>query len=203
MDDQTLLQKCRNRDLEAWHVFFRRMSPLARKSILYKLSNLGLAGRRDIADDILQEIFHSIWEKDKLTGVRDARSLAGWVAIVSMNTTINWCKKHIFREEGRCTSLEKTLFADDPRPAMKDLLSCRKGDTMSDLGNRELNAVIKKELDLLPSRQKLALKFNLYDGLKHREIAEIMNAPVNTISTLISRAKRTIAARLEKLDLGP
>ncbi len=202
MNNETLLMKCKNNDARAWNVFIERMTPLVKRSIFYKLGNLGLSKRRDIADDIHQEIFHSLWEKEKLKSVKDPRSLEGWMAIVSMNATTNWCKKHIFRKESPCVSLEKMLSEEKPQVNLKKLLASKQFNTAKELERRELEAIINKEIELLPAKQKLAFKFNFNDGLKHREIASIMNVPINTVSTLIKRSKDKIAEKLKKEKLN-
>lgn len=196
MNNSTLLTKCKERDLAAWGLFVRRMSPLVKRSIFYKLRNLGLSRRKDIADDIHQEIFYTLWEKEKLKTVRDARALEGWIAIVSMNATSNWCKKNIFRQESSCVSFEKVLFRGQENIKLGDILSSEKFDTAEKLKNNEIRRLLEKEIELLPRQQKLALKFNLHDGLKHREIANIMNVPINTVSTLIKRSKDTLSKKI-------
>lgn len=202
MNNETLLTKCKKRDARAWNVFIKKMSPLVRKSIFYKLGNLGLSKRRDIAEDIHQEIFHSLWEKEKLKSVKDSRSLEGWIAIVSMNATSNWCKKHVYRKESPCISLEKMLSEEKPQMNLKKLLASKQFNTAKELEAREVASIIKTEIELLPAKQKLAFKFNFNDGLKHREIASIMNVPINTVSTLIKRSKDKIAEKLKKEKLN-
>lgn len=201
MNTETLLKKCKNGSADAWGVFIKRMSPVVKKSIYHKLKKLGLSRRKDLADDILQEVFFALWEKNKLQSVRDVRALEGWMAIVSMNTASNWCRKHVFRAESNCVSLDKVIPGRDKDSTFIELLTDEKLQTSTELDKRELAALIKKEIERLPDRQKLSIKLNLYDGLKQREIAGIMNVPLNTVSTLIKRAKNSVGQKLREMRL--
>lgn len=199
MDNTLLLQKCKSGDPNAWNLFIKRMGPLVKKCIAYKLKTLGLSKRKDITEDICQEIFFALWEKSKLDGLRDARALEGWLAIVSMNMASNWCRKNIFKDATRCVSLDGPVSQKISAPLLGEFLTSHKLRTSKEIHRRELERIVKSEIQSLPARQKLAIKFNLYDGLKHREIAEIMNVPINTVSTLIKRAKDRICENLMEL----
>lgn len=202
MTTAELLKRCIAKDRGAWDEFTGRFTPLVKRSVSYKLNKLNLGYSRDQVEDIAQEVFLLIWEKDKLSSVRDTSSLKGWLAIVSLNITSNYCKKHIFSSGGRLLSLDEAKNFDSPGSTLSEVLSSEKLSTLKTLEANELKEIIDKELSLLPAKQQLALKFNIYDGEKQHDIARIMNVPAGTVATLIKRGKETLREKLKiHLDL--
>ena len=62
-----------------------------------------------------------------------------------------------------------------------------------------MKSVLKREISKLEYKEQLALKFNLYEGKKQKDIAKIMNLPKGTIASLISRAKHRLRENLKYL----
>lgn len=197
MTTDELVKKCKEKDTSAWDEFTRRYTHLVKRSVLYKLRKLGLSYSKDEALDIVQEVFLLIWEKDKLTLLKSPSSLKGWLAIVSINITSNYCRKYLFRSQRDILSLNAPRGPEPGSATLEDLLSSDKLNTERTLEANELKRVLNEELSRLPQKQELALKFNIYDGEKQSDIARIMNIPEGTVATLIKRGKDTLRERLK------
>lgn len=202
MTTEELVKRCINKEKSAWDKFIREYEGLVKKSVLYKLKKLNLRFSRDEVVDIVQEIFLLIWEKDKLALLREDASLKGWLAIVSVNITSNYCKKHIFKAQNDFLSFDNTASGDFNGPDLKDIIPSEKFNTEKSLERNEIKSIIDREVSSLPARQQLALKFNIYDGEKQRDIARIMNIPEGTVATLIKRGKETLRKKLQ-IHLSP
>ena len=53
--------------------------------------------------------------------------------------------------------------------------------------------VVQAELHRLPERQREAIVLHAIEGLRYREVAEVLGVPLNTVKTLIRRARLTLA----------
>jgi RNA polymerase sigma-70 factor (ECF subfamily) len=198
MTTEQLIKKCIERDCRAWDEFIRLYQGLVVKSVRYKLKKLNLNLPRSEFCDIVQEIFLYIWEKDKLSGVKDASCVEAWLAMVSVNRTFNYCKNKAFRRERNAISLDEELCPDNPGISLGSVLSSDKLSTMKSLESGEIREAVEREMSKLDHRQQLALKFNLYEGKTQKDIAEIMHVPENTVASLISRGKKRLKKGLSE-----
>jgi len=201
MSPEELLSKCADYDHTAWNIFIKRYKTLITKSVRYKLSALGVTFSKNESNDIVQQIFFELWEKNKLKNVRNAVCLEKWLTIVSLNITLNYCKEKTFRDSRKIISFEKNLCRDNSK-SEKVLISAflpdEKFNTARILESHETREIIKREISKLEYRQQLVLKFNLYHGKTQKDIAEIMNIPGGTVASLIKRAKELLRKNLNK-----
>jgi RNA polymerase sigma-70 factor (ECF subfamily) len=199
MEIRNLLQRCVQKDREAWNEFVRQYQGLVTRSVLYKLKKLNFPSRKQEYRDIVQEIFTSIWEKDKLSKLKNPNCLKGWLAIVSLNFTVNYCQRKVFKKAKRTFSLENELANESPGFTLSSILSSEKLRTEKMIEANELKSMINAEISKLVPKQQLALKLSIFDGKTQKDISSIMNVPGGTVATLISRAKKQLRARLEKI----
>ncbi|MBU1127717.1 MAG: sigma-70 family RNA polymerase sigma factor [Candidatus Omnitrophica bacterium] len=200
MSTEELLKKCIERDYEAWNDFIERYKSLVTRSVRYKLKKISVKMKmpRDEFRDIVQEIFLTIWEKNELARVRDAASLEGWLVMVSLNRTSNYCRGRIYAKPKNMVSLEADLFAGKPGISLKSMIPSACFNTVDMVESRELSELLKSEIDSLDHKQQLALKLNVYEHRKQKDISKIMNIPENTVATLVSRAKNRVREKMEE-----
>jgi RNA polymerase sigma-70 factor, ECF subfamily len=196
MTDETLLKKCVERDAAAWDEFVHRYRSLVLKSVRYKLGAMNMRLSSVEAGDIVQDIFLMIWEDNKLSRVRSADSLRGWLAIISINYTSNHCTRKIFKHESLTFSLDAAVENDAAENTFISRLSMPRSSIAETIEYNDLREIVDKELLNLSPKQRLALKLNLFDGQRHKEIAKIMRVPENTVTTLIRRGKERLTERL-------
>ena len=199
METCELLRKCVQKDRKAWDEFFKRYESLVIRSVRYKLKKLNFRASPEEYRDIVQEIFTSIWEKDKLSKVKNPDCLKGWLAIVALNYTFNYCSRKAFKKAKNTLSLDEGLTEENPGLCLSNIIPSRKLNTEKTLEANELNRIISSEISKLVPRQQLALKLNILDGKKQKDISSIMNIPEGTVATLISRAKKQLKANLQKI----
>ncbi|MDP8258789.1 MAG: sigma-70 family RNA polymerase sigma factor [Candidatus Aadella gelida] len=196
MDNESLIQKCVLRDLSAWKEFTEMHTGLIRRSITYKIRNLGIPLPEIDINDIAQEIFLSIWENNRLSEIKKAGSVRGWLAIISINTTTNYCRRFVFRKNKRISSLDSPI--KDTAMTLSDILPDTNNPAEKAIAFNELKALVDKEISKMPKREQLAVKFSLYDGHKQKDIAKILNVPESTIANHISQAKSKLKDVVKK-----
>ncbi len=199
MTTEQLIQRCIKKDREAWGEFAKRYQGLIARGVRYKLKKLGLGLPESEFQDIVQEVFLYIWEKDKLSEVRDASCVRAWLAMISVNRTFNYCKNKTFRQERNACSLDEDLSEDVPGRTLGSILPSGKFDTAKTLESNEIRKALEREISRLSHKQQLALKLNLYEGRKQKDIARIMNAPESTVASLIKRGKEQLQKGLSDI----
>ncbi len=196
MITKELLEKCITKDVSAWNEFAHLSGNLVLKSVRYKLNKMGLKLPKSDIQDIVQDIFLSIWENNKLSKINDVKCLKGWLAIVSINMTLNYCRKNIFSRKYKTVSLDKQIFDEGSSVRYGDIIPSVKNDTAKTLQNKEFRKTLEKELSKFRPEQRLILKLNLYDGKTHKDIGKIMNIPEGTVAATISRVRKKIRKNL-------
>ncbi|MEO6289526.1 MAG: sigma-70 family RNA polymerase sigma factor, partial [Ginsengibacter sp.] len=68
----------------------------------------------------------------------------------------------------------------------------------NDLENKEIQQYFHRAVNTLTSQQSLVYKLSREEGMKHHEIAELLNISPHTVKNHISLALRTIGEYMQK-----
>ena len=119
----------------------------------------------DLAEDIVQDAFVSLWEKHK--EVRDVRSYL-------YASVRNGCLTCLRKRSG----FIKAAIEDIPVEELED--------------TADKEARLWSAIDALPDRRRQILLLSKRDGLKYEEIASRMGVSINTVRNQMSKALATL-----------
>ena len=88
----------------------------------------------------------------------------------------------------RRTHREKSLLVD-----MEAFADCTWEEALT---QRDAADAVRNVISSLPDKERIIISLNLIEEKTHKDIARMMRLPVNTISTIISRAKEKIRIKL-------
>ncbi|MFA6321345.1 MAG: sigma-70 family RNA polymerase sigma factor [Candidatus Omnitrophota bacterium] len=182
-EDTMLVEACISKDAAAWSLLVKKYTALISASIANRLKKYGFNPACQDTEDIFQEVLASIWIGGKLCNVRNRKSIAYWLAIVSGNAAIEHMRKKI--AGGTLNPIQIADAENIESPA---------SDTPR---KRELSEKIDSSIDLLPEKERLVIKLNLLHGMEYREISEILKMPKGTVSSCIKRAKEKLREELK------
>lgn len=136
------------------------------------------------AQDIVQEAFlRALRSFDTFTFGRDARA---WLLTIVRNTCSTWLRKNRFHEspmEGDADSRPTAATWSDPEAAfIKNANSQRIREAMQDLPLEYREILILRELE----------------ELSYKDIAEIVDIPLGTVMSRLSRARKELYVRLAR-----
>jgi RNA polymerase sigma-70 factor, ECF subfamily len=148
-----------------------------------------LIGNRDEAEDLLQDVFIKVYKN--LNSFDAERKFSSWIYRIAHNEAVNRIKRK---------SLKQFISWEDIS-STKDKLGSRSTEAGAD------DAWIKKEsmnevdeiVNKLPMKYKQVLLLRYFSDKSYEEIGEILDKPVNTIGTLINRAKKKLAEEMKKI----
>jgi len=72
-------------------------------------------------------------------------------------------------------------------------------DPATALVQKDRDALVRKALDALPTRQRMAVILKYYEGLSYGEIARAMGTTVKAVERLLCRARKTLQNRLSHI----
>lgn len=178
--DVALVEGCLDGDSRAWSVLIDKYGGYVHCAIRRKLSTSNERHHSEDANDIFQTVFHTLLKDDcrALRQLRHRDRIAGWLGAIAVNKTLDYLRSRTAEQRGYARLREQpglytTSHRDDP--ARRDM-------------HRKLRDVIEQ----LPHEERLVLKLYYLHGEKYREIAEITNTPINTVSSRIYRAKQRL-----------
>jgi RNA polymerase sigma factor (sigma-70 family) len=145
MKEVELIKRCLNKEKEAWDIFVQKYSRLIYWAIRKRLNLSSFAFTDDDVAGIFQEVFLSILESGKLSQVKDAKHLSGWLAMVASNKAVDFMREKI-RSSNRFVS-ETPILKND--------------GFEQELFNNDLTEVIKAIIETLPAKEKIILYLGL------------------------------------------
>jgi RNA polymerase sigma-70 factor (ECF subfamily) len=171
--DRPLVERAGRGDAHAFRLLMMRHLPkvvaLARRML----------GDADEAEDVAQEAMLRLWNHAATLQVTDA-GIGGWLYRVASNLALDRIRA---RKPGGADDLDSlTVSAEQERG----------------LSERELARRVEAALQSLPERQRLALVLCHYEEMSMAEAGGILGISVEAVESLLSRARRTLRAALEK-----
>lgn len=148
-----------------------------------------LIGDKDEAEDLLQNVFIKTYRN--LDSFDTNRKFSSWIYRIAHNEAVNFIKRKSLK---RFISLENITSAKDKLESA-DLEDNAHESWIRKETNKEVDEAIKK----LPFKYRQVLVLRYYSDKSYEEISEILGRPVNTVGTLIKRAKDKLSVELDDL----
>jgi RNA polymerase sigma-70 factor (ECF subfamily) len=165
------------RDPTAVRALYRRYGRL-----VYAVAHRVL-GRRDLAEDAVQQTFVRAWQAaDRFDVTRDP---APWLATIAKRAAID-----IHRREHRRPTFSLDGIATDDRGAVSPPPDIESLDTVWH---------VRRAIDTLSPEEATIVRLQHIDGMTHAEIAERLGIALGTVKSRSHRAHRKLATRLGHL----
>ena len=165
-NEDILIKKCIDWDRAAQNSLYELFAPKM-FAVCFRY-----ARNREEAEDILHEGFMKVFEN--IQTFRKEGSLEGWIRKIMYNTAI-----HKYRQR---KEVENTVSIDSNNINLPDQSV---NETLSIIGTKELMLMIQK----LPPRYQMVFNLYVFEGLKHREIAEKLGIAEGTSKSNLSDAR--------------
>jgi RNA polymerase sigma-70 factor, ECF subfamily len=149
-----------------------------------------LIGNRDEAQDLLQDVFIKAFRN--LNSFDAERKFSSWIYRIAHNEAVN----HIKRK-----SLKRFISWEDVVSVKDKLITSSVEDGADEAWvKKEMRKEVSDAVDKLPLKYKQVLLLRYFSDKSYEEISEILGRPVNTVGTLINRAKGKLKMRLKDID---
>lgn len=176
-DDHILMNGIRSGDPAAFEELFNRYWEPLFAAAVYRLKS------RDLAQDVLQELFVDLWEKRASLEIHT--SVKGYLNQALKNRIINKIKSETVRDK-----YEKMIL---------DHYETNPLGTEYRVSENFLNHEIRKDSALLPDRCKEVFELSRYEQLSHKEIGEKLNISPKTVENHIGKALKILHPKLKQI----
>lgn len=147
-----------------------------------------LVGSKEDAEDILQDVFLKAYEN--LNSYNSKRKFSSWIYRISHNEAVNYIRRKSLK---KFISWESVVMSKD-----KLEISSRENGVDKNLLKKEKKQELEKAIENLPFKYKQILILRYFSEKSYQEISEILGKPMNTVGTLISRAKEKLYFEMKK-----
>ena len=166
---------------------------------LYELSSahlfavvLRIQRDRAQAEDLLQEIYVSVWKS--AAGFDAARSQPlTWLTHIARNRAIDSLRRQ--QTQPRTESLSA---ADDDGPDPGDALPSASPGPLDLLDLASERRELAQCMGRLPPSQRQSVALAFFDGLSHAEVAAHLHEPLGTVKSWVRRALATLKGCLDR-----
>lgn len=141
---------------------------------------LRYTGSFEVSEDIIQDIFLSIWQNRKTWS--PATGLKPYLYKAARNSALDYHRHNKVKRKWETESRYLELsHVESPEDNLKDREA-----------NKEIASAIEEAIDRLPESRKIIFLLSREDGLTYKEIAEVLNVSVKTVETQMGRSIKTL-----------
>ena len=184
--DATLAVAAAQGDHAAFAAIMRR-----HKGWLYQFIRRYVADRDD-AYDVLQDSFVSAWSA--ITRFDPERPMAAWLRRIALNK----CRDRARRNLVRRTALRVLGIAEQSASSVAAVIPAADTAAATDQARSRLEQAIAS----LPQQLKEPLILTMLEDLSHKQAGELLGINAKAVETRVYRAKRRLAAMLDRGDLA-
>ena len=149
----------------------------------------------DEAEELTQEVFVKV--DRALKEFRGEAQLATWIYRIATNAALDRLRNPSFRQRAReFESVDAGAEAAVELPDRNVWTGEAKPEADQQLIRREMNSCIREYIEQLPEDYRAVLVLSEVEGLKNREIAEILGVSLDTVKIRLHRARARLKESL-------
>jgi RNA polymerase sigma factor (sigma-70 family) len=173
--EQELVTSLKARDEQSFSYLYDNYS-----GALYSIV-LQIVPDKELANDVLQEVFVNVWKKIESYDTTKGR-LFTWMLNVARNLAIDMVRSKAYQNSQKNQQLPDTEYYDKAG-----------GVTQLSVDNIGLRKIVEK----LKTEHRVLIDLAYFKGYTHEEIAEIESLPLGTVKTRIRSALTQLRAYLK------
>jgi len=179
--DESIVELVKNGDAEAFGLLVHKYQDRIYSTILNYVSSI------EDASDLAQETFVKAYSA--MHRFQGTSAFYTWLYRIAINTAIDHLRK---RPGVRVDSLEDDRFQEvgfEPAAGPS-------ADPQHALATKEERKILKQAIGLLSEKLRTALILHDIEGLSQEEVAAVLDCPVGTVKSRVSRARCELRAIL-------
>lgn len=175
-DEEQLLVRLREGNAGAFTQLYHQYS----ERLYYNI--LSLVKDEMAAEELLQEIFVTVWKKKETLHIRS--SFAGYLFRVSRNKVYDFFKN---------LNREQELYRH-----IKAIATEHYSHVEESIFRRENACLLEKALEVLPPKRRQVFQLCKIEGRSYKEAGELMGVSVSTVKDHMARAREAVREYLMK-----
>lgn len=174
--DEDLMDEVRKDQLDSMRILFERYHQRLYQYFLY------LSGQPDLSQDLTQNVFYRIMRYRN--SYRSGASFRTWMYQIARNVQNDHYQK------------SKMKFSDYEQIEGKEDES---GSALKHLEKQEMENTLEEAMKLLPDAQREIILLSRYEGMRYREIGEVLGCSEGAVKVRVHRAMQQLKEVFFKL----
>jgi RNA polymerase sigma-70 factor (ECF subfamily) len=171
-EDARLIARIREKDMDAFEALYRNYHTRLSRFLLRLIS------RPQMVEEVLNDTLMVVWEKaESFTG---ASKLSTWIFAIAYRKAMKALRK---QDDPMDDSVMEERASLDPTPE-------------DDFGHGRRRAMLLKAMEELSPEHRAVINFTYFQEMGYREIASIMDCPIDTVKTRMFHARRHLKRRM-------
>lgn len=150
-----------------------------------------LQGSLEEAEDLAQEVFLRVYRTRRRYRAR--AKFSTWLFTIANHLAANARRDRRRRPQVRLPSADSRVQA--ARPAA-ELIPDPATPPPLRIQERELARLVRRAVDRLSDRQRIAVVLHKFEGMNYREIGEVMGLSTKAVKSLLNRARTNLRQEL-------
>jgi RNA polymerase sigma factor (sigma-70 family) len=172
LDERALLDRVKARDMDAFERLYRIYQPR-----LARFLN-ALVQRPQVIEEVLDDTMMVVWQTaERFQG---KSKLSTWIFAIAYRKALK----------------ARTRWPDPVADVERDIRVSLEPAPDEGLHNQRLHDALVEAMQQLSAEQRAVVDLTYFNGLGYREIAEIVDCPVDTVKTRMFHARRRLKAAL-------
>jgi len=172
------IAQARAGDAEAWGDLYRQFAPA-----IFRFCRRAMPTRED-AEDATMDIFVKV--RQKLSQYDAGRPFTAWLYTVAANHCWDLLRRRKLRQDRETGEIEN-LPLEHPDPGQ-----------LEQLIQRRTSQEVRRALDKLPARARMALVLRYYADMSYDDIAATLGVRRNFVGVVLLRARHQLRESLER-----
>jgi RNA polymerase sigma-70 factor, ECF subfamily len=151
-----------------------------------------MARNAAVAEDLAQEVFLRVYRSRE--SYEASAKFTTWLYRIATNLAVNHAR------DTRHERPEVTVSLDEPDEATGMTMDLADGEMTAEqvMVRRERLMGIRRKIEALPERQRLAVVMHKYQQMDYRQIAEVLELSESATKSLLFRAYETLREQLKE-----
>lgn len=176
LDDNDLVRIVLGENPEVYRILFKRYEKSLYIYIYHMVRN------KEEVEDLLQNVFTKTFKS--LARYDLERKFSSWIYRIAHNESVNYIKRSSKR---RLVSWEDVTTSKD-----KLVISVEAENVADMLMHKEFSKEVDEALKEVSGKYRQILTLRYFKEYSYQQIGDILDKPVNTVGTLINRAKKKL-----------
>lgn len=134
---------------------------------------------KEVSEEIVADVFYKLWENRKKTNITSIRA---FLYTSVKNKALNAIKSNPLRFNLSVDSLLSMILDES-------------NDQETSIQFKEELELAEKTIENMPIKRRIIFKLNRIDGLKYKEIAEILNISIHTVQNQMVEAVKYMCSQ--------
>jgi RNA polymerase sigma-70 factor, ECF subfamily len=152
-----------------------------------------------LAEDVFQNTFLQVHLKRHM--YEEGRPFRPWLYTIATNQAIDAMRRN--KRHQRPSLDAEHDGGRGHGGALRDMVASNDSDPLAHAETSERRELIRAAVDGLSEHLRTVVALSYYQGMKYKDIADILGIPVGTVKSRLHTAVRRLADEWERLGLAP